>query len=160
MKTSMVLKDEKNRPQGYVMALRDEIVCRVQADQPMEAVLLFDDGSKETIQLAGGIEQRVRYPGKAMTGCCVLCEERIMLASDEKARAMCCLMLSSQKNRQQKAAAVQNDNALNKTEVSEDIKSDDEEVRKEEHTFAQLRWPPPPCWESACYRMGQWQEIK
>ena len=168
MRRSMVLKDEKNRPSGYLLASNGEVVCKAKITGQARAVLFFEDGTQQSFELPDTSEQRISCPDRQITGCCVVCGSAV-LASDDVAR---CTYASSLMRREQitvyctdcaaeeKEAEKESEETVLKTEHREmDRKLIQNEDNAREGIWQQRRWPPPPCWEGACYQMGRWQDM-
>ena len=166
MRKSMVLKDDKNLPRGYVVVSNAEIVCRARTDEPSKAVLFFRDGTRQTIQLSDGKEQRVDCAGKELAGCCVLCGGSIALASDDEVRRMYESKVLTEKKTDRICSEIRLNTPDDISKSNTGIKmvcckeKEENKTTKYENAevFVQRRWPPPPCWENACYRQGMWQE--
>ena len=159
MGKSMLLKDEKNRPGGYVIASGTQITWRAQTDAPAQMINYFADGTQYLCNLIGGKEQSIDNNAE-MTGCCVVCREQVILSSDEKTRSAF-LRQSTQKahGEEQKSEKKERE----EKPVSPHLCSQENTQKKAaEKTTAlpQRRWPPPPCWEDACYLNGCWQETR
>ena len=157
MGKSLVLKDERNRPSGYVIASGQEVLCRAEIDGAWQLMLLFADGTRQSHKLTGRAEKRLPSGTGELCGGGAICEGCVLLASDEAARITCALHMNRQKTPLPRAAEA---SAL---EVSESSKQDNQTQILDRPgvngVFAQRRWPPPPGWESARYLHGRWQEV-
>ena len=166
MGKSVVLKDLEHRPQGYVRADCDSVICRVKLDAPAQLAVLLISGEIRQYTIAGSQEQRFSCDGTQLRGCFVHREGRLLLISDETMQGE----FARYALRRQKEAnlILQPDQSKEnrQTEKKEEKKKEFPEERKIElpskedieKALLQRRWPPPPCWETACYRDGCWQE--
>ena len=152
MGKSAVLKDLSNHVAGYVVLSGENVLCRVQLSVPSELAVVFSDGtSREYALSADKMEQRFPCKEKNMCGCYVFQNKELLLISDERMR--------SAFERHSACTEAPCKTAPDCEPVnSPSIDALPEENEKSKRAFAQRRWPPPPCWETACYRNGCWQE--
>ncbi|MBQ8620441.1 MAG: hypothetical protein IJ418_23440 [Clostridia bacterium] len=154
MGKSAVLKDSSNRPAGYMRAAGDCIICRVQLETPAELALVFADGSWRTYALSGGHEEQRFSDGKGeIIGCCVFAADELLLVSDESMRCV-----FSERIARKRTAHADEIRKRQTPAQQDERKTEQERKGNAQHVFAQRRWPPPPCWESAQYKNGSWQE--
>lgn len=160
MGKSVVLKDLGHCPKGYVRQDDDSVICRVQLNIPVELAVLFCDGTIGTYALDGMNEQRFSCSGAQMHGCYVHRENELLLVSDDAmSREFARQMLRMQKKEEVKPAVHAEE--LKKeggTVQQEDRREELPEKERRKMDLPQRRWPQPPCWETACYRDGHWQE--
>ena len=168
MGKSVVLKDLEHRPQGYVRADCDSVICRAKLDAPAQLAVLLLNGEIRQYAIDGPQEQQFSCDGAQLSGCFVHREETLLLVSDEtmqeeftrhrlrlhkKAETKPALRLGEQKENGQ------TEKQEEKTkERQEEWKMELSSIGNREKELPQRRWPPPPCWETACYRDGCWQE--
>ena len=146
MGKSAVLKDQKNRPAGYLRREKDAIICQTGLEKPAQLMLVLADGSKRVFELKEGRgEQRFSCEGADMTGGCVFCGDELLMVSDERMQQLF-------ENRMRKGVAKPTMPEREQPALKRENKP------PERHVFAQRRWPPPPCWDAAQYREGKWQE--
>ena len=163
----MVLKDEKKRLCGYLRVHNDTVVCRAKIDGPSQIVLFFEDGTQQSLEITGAAEQQLPCLDKRIAGCCVICGGAV-LASDDAAREACVMsMARSMKTTERheihgahEQMTTHNSETSLQTVPEQAEKNDrcESNEGQDGHLQGQRRWPPPPCWERACYRMGRWQE--
>ena len=175
MGNSVVLKDLKHRPKGYVRLDCDGVICRAQLDAPAQLTVLFSGGGTGRYALDGPQEQRFPCDGGQMRGCFVHRENTLLLVSDETmqeefARHALRMQKSAQAGPAQRPDKMkaQGDTAETEKKIKEETEEEKQEeqaqeqeaqeTEREQRTLPQRRWPPPPCWETACYRDGCWQE--
>ena len=157
MGKSMVLKDEKNRPCGYLMASGGEWICCAKQETPSQAVLFFEDGTQQSFELTGAAEQRLPCGQKGIAGCCVVCASTV-LVSDDAARCAYERNLMRSKKQPKQEDIRKSETEAQTTEEKRAETGQDEYIPGSE--LAQRRWPPPPCWERARYQRGRWQETE
>jgi len=149
-----LLKDLKGHIAGYVRADEANAYFRIQLGFPVQTVMIFSDGSQKESALNGGMtEQAIACDGKKLRGCYVLKEEKLLLISDETMR----------KAYERRALSPESGNQklnIDTAERQETILKDtlDEKTEKQRRAFPQSRWPQPPCWDTALYAQGRWQE--
>ena len=156
MGKSVVLKDLTRRLAGYVYAGKSGVSCRMPLDTPAQLIVLFSDGKqKEYTVDAGGTEQHFDGECGMMSGCYVFCRDELLLFSDETMRA------AFEKRRLSSASEENRNHVPAQRHEGEQLKSQPEKNKgpsARESTFPQRRWPPPPCWDTAQYRQGSWEE--
>lgn len=154
MGKSAVLKDLFNRPAGYVRFTQERVMIRAPLDEAARMRIVFADGSCREYELScGSDEQRFLCERKDAVGCCVFRQKELLLVSDDAMRRMferqACTPRAGEPD--QKAQAQRDERTDSR------MKTRETDVKKA-HVFAQRRWPPPPCWETARYTAGIWQE--
>jgi len=155
MGNSVILKDTSGLPAGYAMAAGNEIECRVKLDAPAEIMLIFSDGTCAVHEVCGGAEQRFESGGKKMIGCCVFRAETVLLCSDEMARCTVQGRLSWRRDDKRKKTEYRKESGQN-TQTGEQICAAVPLAKS--NSLPEQRWPPSPCWDTACYKEGRWQE--
>jgi len=158
MGNSMVLKNLSGRPAGYVLSLGDQVICRAQLDEPARLVIvILRENPKEFELEASGREQCFACHGIQMYGCYIFRGETLLYVSDASMQAEFekYMLLSGRKENDIKENAIK---AGNSQKMRNEEKQEREPRKEISHTFAQRRWPPPECWDAACYRNGCWQE--
>ena len=161
MGKSLVLKDERNRPGGYVIATGRGAICRAQVDGPWQLMLLFAGGARKTYEMAGNAEQELPRETGEICGACVIGGDTVLLASDERARMEAAFLQMTCSQRKEKTQQTETAAPAKETERSDTLQDAQSkpDVRPEgEMQLPMRRWPPPPCWESAVYIRGCWQE--
>lgn len=161
---SVVLKDLEHRPQGYVRADCDSVICRAKLDAPAQLAVLLLNGEIRQYAIDGPQEQQFSCDGAQLSGCFVHREETLLLVSDET------MQEEFTRHRLRLHKKAETKPALRSGEQKENGQTEKQEEKKEdrkteltlkddrENVFPQRRWPPLPCWETACYRDGCWQE--
>jgi len=159
---SFVLKDGMGRPAGYLTQGLSAIKCRaLDMKEVMKAVLLYDDGSFSERAIEPGLTEREwQNETKAVIGVVILRGEEIAADSGQEARRR------YEQTRSKKAKDTKNTKNLSgaadppleqeeeKTERIEEINAGS----AREAILPERRWPPPPCWKEAVYRMGAWSQ--
>lgn len=165
---SVVLKDLEQRPQGYVRADCDSVICRAKIGAPAQLVLLLSDGEIRLYTIDGTQEQRFSCDGAQMRGCFVHREEKLLLVSDDTMQGEFAQYSFRMHKKAERKSALQSgqqkeDGQTKKQEEKTKERQEERETkpllkRDRENALPQRRWPWPPCWETACYRDGCWQE--
>lgn len=151
---SMVLRDLSGRMAGYVRGCEDGWMCRTQVDTPAQLGVVFEDGSQRVYALEGGRqEQRIDCQGCGMHGCYVFREEELLLISQERMRGM--FEMHVLMRRKQTADEKKKEQKSEHKEIESVQKQSKGGLKR---PFAQRRWPPPPCWDTARYEQGSWRE--
>lgn len=153
MKTTVVLKDMKNHPAGYVRKTEQGVACRAKIGHPAQLALVFDDGSRAVHPLGCiDAEQQFCCDGNALSGCYAFLEEELLLVSDESMHHA-----FERDLRASRKTAVQQ---LPDKQIEDKAPRCKEETAKTDRQieFPQRRWPPPPCLERAQYRGGCWRD--
>ena len=174
MGKSVVLKDLEHCPQGYVRTDRDSVICRAKVDAPAQLSILFSDGEIRRYTIDGRQEQRFSCDAAQMRGCFVHRDEKLLLVSDETMHREFARQTLQMKKKAQPVLQPGKPEENGQTERLEEKQQEKQEGKQEEELeerksvlplkgdremeFPQRRWPPPPCWETACYGDGRWQE--
>lgn len=154
---SVILKDRDHRLMGYVRTVDGGVVCRAQLDASAELAILFSDGTQNTFALDGMREQQFSCEGKQLRGCYVFRGDVLLFASDETMHREFDRHVRFVQKKEE-ACAGQMDDLQKQEECPEDRQEEKLEREKKDSSLPQRRWPPPPCWETACYGDGCWQE--
>lgn len=156
MGKSAVLKDLTGRPSGYIRLGDGNVLLRAALNAPAQLAIVYSDGSQSEYALSGDTaEQRIACDDKTVCGCYVFQGDVLLLLSDPAMRRAFERRALMQRKRDEPDLDDQRekDNAHAEKNVPEQ-----KEIRERDEGFAQRRWPPPPCWDSARYRRGVWQE--
>ena len=158
MGRSVVLKDMKGRPQGYLREAETGVFCRAALDEPAKLLIAFDDGTQETCALdSGRNEQMLAIRGRCFRSGCVFRDSEPILMTNDAARQMLQVWLA--RVCREKKADVEDKN-LQADEKVENCKmpAESKENSIQPNVFPARRWPPPPCWDTALYIRGRWEE--
>ena len=165
MGKSVVLKDLEHCPQGYVRTDRDSVICRAKVDAPAQLSILFSDGEIRRYTIDGRQEQRFSCDAAQMRGCFVHRDEKLLLVSDETMhREFARQTLQMQKKAQPVLQPGKPEGNGQTERMKEKQKGKQEEELEEGKSVLPLKgdremeFPQPPCWETACYGDGRWQE--
>lgn len=162
MGKSFVLKDTAGHPRGYLLQQSGKICCRASLGAlQARLVMLFEDGTQMQHEMqSDGTETSWPCDARKLCGGYACAENRLLLFSDEEARRA-----FERARIRQKAVrtAAEEDGYEPKEEQSskEPAPAPQETAAGEatiEERLPQRRWPPPPCWPTARYVHGSWQE--
>jgi len=140
---------------GYLRETKEGLACRVPLSEPSGLVVLFSAGEQAQYDLSSGCgEQLLDCHGKTPAGGYVVCADALLFVTDEAAR------LAFERRRIKAAPRPASEDKKAAKPVGETAKAQrDERVVMEVDTpWPDRRWPPPPCWDTAVYSLGAWQE--
>lgn len=173
MGKSFVLRNEHGDPVGYLTQGMHAVRCRVSTMETEEIIVFLRDGSHES--------RRIEYPGEelewreeksAVVGAVTLENGRMSAVTGEDARWKWSQMEYMKRAREANAEertrpiSAEQEKARRKEEAKSCEKAEEKTEEKaaagEKNTclWPQRRWPPPPCWRTAVYCHGVWEEEK
>lgn len=173
MSRSFVLKRPDGTITGYLVVGQDSLWLRAEgipADGG-ELTLLHGAGTQTRLALASTQqEQALRGGGGEITAAYALGGGRVLFATGEEALKLAARALTERAARsaaqhtkaaRAEAAAGQRGRDADEEPPRNGLRQSDEEKRAggngaREETFAQRRWPPPPCVKGAHYADGRW----
>ena len=177
MGKSFVLRNEHGDPVGYLMQGMHAVRCRVRAMETEEIIVFLQDGSHESRRIEHpGEELEWREEKSTVVGAVTLENGRISAVTGEDARWKWSQMEQMKRAReanaeeQTRAISAEQEKARRKEEAKSCEKAEEKAEEKTEEKAAagekntclwpQRRWPPPPCWRTAVYCHGVWEEEK
>ena len=160
MGRSVVLKDMRGRPQGYLREAETGVFCRAALDEPAKLLIAFDDGTQETCALdSGRNEQMLSIRGRCFRSGCVFRDSELILMTDDAARRMYYAWQARICQEKKEDVIVKTQQPDEKTDACQ-LPAESQENAIQPNVFPIRRWPPPPCWDTALYVCGRWEEKK
>lgn len=154
----MVLKGKSGQAMGYVQQVQGQIRCRVNSSASLtEGTLwLFQKGGQccEASVLCDGIEREWPVPQGEWVAAC-LCEKERRLADTGDEAVVLYRKETERRKKAQRKSAKPSGEPPQPIPTAEEC-SDPAEASA--FDWPQRRWPPPPCWEKAKYKGGEWVE--
>ena len=155
---SVVLKDLKGRPQGYLREAQSGILCRAALNEPAELLIAFDDGTQEACALEPGRnEQLLAFRDRCFCSGCVFRDSELLLLTDDAARQMYHARMARVCRKKKTDDKTENLQAGEKTDACQ-VPAESERDARQKNGFPARRWPPPVCWDTASYECGRWCE--
>ena len=170
MGKSFVFRNEQGDPVGYLTQGIQTACCRIKAEENDEIIVFYRDGSHRCIRIEH-IGREMEWSEKDCTidGAAALMRGRVSAATSEDARRKAAEIEYRKKTCKTKA---EKEHLRTDIDEPEDNGTEEQTKRVEtaggkagadtQDTYAcpQQRWPPPPCWKTAVYRHGAWDEEK
>ena len=150
MSSSLLLRNPSGEVIGYALAGGGQLCIRVNGNGALGSAHLGNGERERCVPVTcSGREQTFEWEEEGKLEWILIKQEgeSIALGGNVPQLAFSKLVQHAYKNEN----ACKNTASQNKS-----IQGDPRPIKKGE----QRRWPPPPCWETACYLSGDWREAE
>ena len=145
MASSVILRNENGEIKGYAIVQNEGLLVLVKGNGESGKLILISDNGKrmEFAVVCNNRETTIPYNATTLTDGWLLTEEEDSEAKQEQERP---------------AGMKKTENPCKDTAPDSVYKEDGKIERVSKEKCGMNRWPPPPCWPTACYVDGVWCE--